>query len=365
MLRRFFTSLPVVAAGVCLLLGARASAHMMPALQGSLHLMGRDAYVALAVPASALSFADRDHDGTLDASETAAAISQIRDRFTSGLTLQSGDEVAHPLFIYPVLPNPGEAGVSLVVLSRMQFSHAPDGVVIATDLFGTTPAEHSLTFHIRQDTRDEIAVLTPQVPRQHVMEGAVATLWRMLMAGAQHILTGPDHLLFLLTIVMAGSTPGYWLRMITSFTLAHSITLALSALHIFRLPPAVVEPAIAASIVIMALLNLRAAASRVPLAASAWRRMALVFGCGLIHGMGFASAIDEMGLQAGNRLLSLAGFNLGIEAGQFLFLAGLLLLSAALRQVLPWLTGAGLARAASAMAVLGGGVFFAQAVLAG
>jgi HupE / UreJ protein len=127
--------------------------------------------------------------------------------------------------------------------------------------------------------------------------------------GIEHILTGYDHLLFLLALMLRGG--GVWslLKIITAFTLAHSITLALAALDVIVLPGALVESVIALSIAYVALENLlpRYAASR---------RWAVSFVFGLAHGFGFSSVLREIGLPKENLLLSLLNFNLGVEVGQ-------------------------------------------------
>ena len=127
--------------------------------------------------------------------------------------------------------------------------------------------------------------------------------------GIEHILGGYDHLLFLLALMLRGG--GVWslLKIITAFTVAHSITLALAALDVIVLPGAVVESVIALSIAYVALENLlpRYAASR---------RWAVSFLFGLAHGFGFSSVLREIGLPKENLLLSLLNFNLGVEVGQ-------------------------------------------------
>lgn len=127
--------------------------------------------------------------------------------------------------------------------------------------------------------------------------------------GIEHILTGYDHLLFLLALMLRGG--GLWslLKIITAFTIAHSITLALAALDVAVLPSVLVESVIALSIAYVALENLlpRYAVSR---------RWAVSFLFGLVHGFGFSSVLRAIGLPKENLLLSLLNFNLGVEAGQ-------------------------------------------------
>ena len=138
-----------------------------------------------------------------------------------------------------------------------------------------------------------------------VARGAASFFW----LGIEHILTGYDHLLFLLVLVLGGG--GLWslVKIITAFTVAHTLTLALAVLGIVSLPDRVVEAAIALSIAYVAAENLLA---RHALA----RRWAVSLVFGLVHGFGFASVLRELGLPAENLALSLAAFNLGVEAGQ-------------------------------------------------
>ncbi len=145
-----------------------------------------------------------------------------------------------------------------------------------------------------------------------------------LQAGVWHIWSGTDHLLFLLSLLLPAvlvrrerrwqavpqALPALMniLKVVTAFTLAHSITLSLAAFDLIRLPGRLTESAIAASIIVAALNNV------FPLITDARWRVAFAFG--LLHGFGFASVLADMGLPRGARLVSLVGFNLGVEAGQ-------------------------------------------------
>ena len=131
--------------------------------------------------------------------------------------------------------------------------------------------------------------------------------------GVEHILTGYDHLLFLAALLLACTTMKEAAVIITCFTVAHSITLALAALDIVRIPPSVVEPAIALTIVYVAIENL----VRTP---TLWHRAVVTGSFGLIHGLGFASVLREIGLAdlPGGIVLPLLTFNLGVEAGQLI-----------------------------------------------
>jgi hydrogenase/urease accessory protein HupE len=133
-----------------------------------------------------------------------------------------------------------------------------------------------------------------------------------LVLGVEHILIGADHLAFLLALVLVGMRRRDALAIVTSFTAGHSITLALAALGLFTLPGSIVEPLIAASIAWVGVENLTR-----PSVSARWR-LALLFG--LIHGLGFAGVLSEIGLPASDELLALVLFNGGVELGQLLVL---------------------------------------------
>jgi hypothetical protein len=147
------------------------------------------------------------------------------------------------------------------------------------------------------------------------LSGTTGTGWLSFIAmGAEHILSGPDHLLFLLALLALAR--GFWpiVKIVTGFTIAHSITLSLATLGIVDVPSRIVEPLIAATIVWVALENLA-----FPNGAR-WRWLiAATFG--LVHGLGFASALTELGLPRDAMVRALIGFNVGVELGQLAFVA--------------------------------------------
>lgn len=134
---------------------------------------------------------------------------------------------------------------------------------------------------------------------------------RTFLLGMEHIFGGLDHLLFLAGLLLSCRQARAMLAVVTAFSLAHSITLALATLGVVALPAGIVEPSIAASIVVVAIANLLGAdGARVG--------VVLSFGLGLLHGFGFAGALRELGLaqRGGGMVPALLGFNLGVEAGQ-------------------------------------------------
>ena len=130
--------------------------------------------------------------------------------------------------------------------------------------------------------------------------------------GIMHILTGYDHLLFMAGLVLAVVSLLDLVKVVTAFTLAHTVTLALSVLNIFRLPAAIVEPMIAASIVFVAAQNLF-----FPTQSRGWTRLLVAFGFGLFHGLGFAGGLlDAMSSLPGLAVATaIVSFSLGVEIG--------------------------------------------------
>lgn len=154
---------------------------------------------------------------------------------------------------------------------------------------------------------------------------------RYLGVGTQHILVGIDHLLFVFGLLLIVNGPWMLVKTITAFTLAHSITLALATLGLVHVPSGPVEAAIALSIAFLGAEILRARQGRPGLTAS--KPWVAAFAFGLLHGLGFAGALTELGLAPREIPLALLFFNVGVEIGQLMFVAAILALAWALRQL--------------------------------
>jgi hydrogenase/urease accessory protein HupE len=185
-------------------------------------------------------------------------------------------------------------------------------------------------------------------------QGAFAVVRKFLPAGIHHILIGPDHLLFLIGLLLLGGTLGRLLLIVTGFTVAHSITLSLAALGLLSPPASVIEPAIALSIVYVGVDNLLVRRGR---DVRPW--IALAFG--LIHGFGFANVLREMDLPGRALGWSLFSFNVGVEIGQ---LAVVVVAASALAAVRSWSVEASrrLAVAGSVAVIAAGGFWFVERV---
>ena len=234
---------------------------------------------------------------------------------------------------------------------------APAQLAVDYRLLMATDPRHQGLLRLQVGDLVRPAVFTANSPTQ-VFALRTPGRWLRLVAdlrsGLWHIWTGFDHLLFLLCLLLpavlvgsaatgvragtgvgrrvdVGTGAAGWrpvlldvLKVVTAFTLAHSITLSAAALHWVSLPVRVTESMIAASVVLAAGLNL--------LAATPARRWQAAFGFGLVHGFGLASAMDDLAVPAAGLLPTLLAFNLGVEAGQLAVVAALLPLAYAARQ---------------------------------
>ena len=182
--------------------------------------------------------------------------------------------------------------------------------------------------------------LTPDRPFFTV---AAAPTWvdtarTYFLLGVEHILLGVDHLLFVLALLLLVRNPWMLVKVITAFTIAHSITLAVAALGWAHIPRAPVEAVIALSIMFVAAETIRERRHQTDLASNApW---IIAFAFGLLHGLGFGGALKEIGLPQSDVPLALLTFNLGVEAGQLLFVFAVLGLKAIVDRLLlvklPW-----------------------------
>jgi hydrogenase/urease accessory protein HupE len=190
----------------------------------------------------------------------------------------------------------------------------PEGITLSGDLFPTATDHQMMVSIYRGNVLEREVVLSagnPEVThrvggRQSVME----VVRQFIRHGIHHIFIGPDHILFIIGLLLAGGNLKTLLKVVTAFTAAHSITLALAVLGIVSLPSRLVEPTIAASIVFVGINTLLRKQETRDL------RLYLAFGFGLIHGFGFAGALQETELPRYALGWSLFAFNVGVEIGQ-------------------------------------------------
>jgi hypothetical protein len=175
--------------------------------------------------------------------------------------------------------------------------------------------------------------LTPQEPSATIprLQSGWSVAGLYIGLGVEHILLGIDHLLFVLALILITRVTWLLVKTVTAFTVAHSITLALATLGYVRVPSAPVEALIALSIVFVAVEIVRLRQGREGLTAKAPWLVAFAFG--LLHGLGFAGALSQVGLPADHIPAALLFFNIGVEIGQLLFIAASLRLWALVRSI--------------------------------
>ena len=192
---------------------------------------------------------------------------------------------------------------------------AAKDVEVLSRLYADDAASRTAVTVMRDGRAVDEALLDAEHPsflRATPSLAASALAGRYITTGVRHILSGPDHVLFVIGLLLLGQSLVAVLTTITAFTLAHSITLSLAALGIFVPSPRIVEPLIALSIVAIAIENLRRRSS----SGTRDYRPLVAFVFGLVHGFGFATALGDAGLSGRLLWLALGSFNVGVEIGQ-------------------------------------------------
>ena len=309
-----------------------AQAHLVAARSGTLNLAGTGAFLVLSLPASALTGADDDGDGTLSRDEVRGNAAVIASQLKAGVQLLGRDgPLPLSLLMVDVVP-PESAPATVVnevtVLGRFQLpvevdgagsltDVLPGGLALRFDLFGMNADGRPQYVTISRGAEAQWLRFTPELTEQVLLPGTMEILAEYVDAGAAHVLAGFDHLLFLLVVLGAGWSWRGLLGALTCFTAGHALTLVASILGGRSVPASIVEPAIAATIVVMAAIDLwgrwrsRSASPRI--------RLTLVFIGAMVHGLGFAGALTGLTQwPPGSKpfLWALGGFNLGIELGQ-------------------------------------------------
>jgi hypothetical protein len=312
----------VVGCGAVLTLAmtAAASAHTVGISRGSYRITGSSVSVELVFARQELidAFAqlDRNTDGAVSESELTIARGDIDAAIVGGLQVQT------------------VAGGCAGDLQNVALTDQ-DGIVVHARFDcagGLRPVDYNVTFLDRlSDGHRHLATVSAgehmfrevlyrghsgfEAPAAHGVGSApgAGTVWPLFRLGIRHILTGYDHLVFLFGLILVGGRLRQLLIVITSFTLAHSITLGLAAFRIWSPNAAIVEPAIALSIAYIGVENW--------FVTGASRRWLITFSFGLVHGFGFAGALEEISLPVRQIPVALASFNAGVEAGQLAVLA--------------------------------------------
>jgi hypothetical protein len=267
---------------------------------------------------------DADGDGRVLWREVEAAQPAISALIADKLIVERGGrQCTFHVTDVLVTRHVGEPYLSLPFAGRCE---APGLLRIRSDLFFNEDSGHRTLFDVRtaSETMAGFLMVSAREWKQPQAPQPWTTFAAFVVQGIWHVWTGYDHLAFLLSLLLPcalAAGRGAWrpaeglrvvlrdlLRIITAFTVAHSITLGLATLHVVSVSARIIEPLIAATIIIAALLNLFPKAARL--------RLPLAFSFGLIHGFGFALALSELAPVRGQIVALLAGFNIGVELAQ-------------------------------------------------
>ena len=272
----------------------------------------------------------------------------VATHYREALTRIVGSRLRITVDGYPAVPTWGAMEVLADRQSlRLPFNlgqRAPGSIEISAALFPYDPSHQSFINLYEAGQLKHQAILDARQPTFRYYAGGLQARWAVVQpfvqAGIHHILIGPDHILFLLGLLLLGGSMWRLSAIVTAFTVGHSITLSLAALGLVRIAPSLVEPAIALSIIVVGVDNLLVSRQRPRASPEISPRMkatrdlrpGLAAGFGLIHGLGFASVLLEFGLPREALGWSLAAFNVGVEIGQLLIVVVMAALLALLRR---------------------------------
>ena len=347
----------VLLAAVCLLPAKPAAAHPIPFSYLDLRIDGD------AIEASLVAhMIDLAHELGIEQPERllipdvarrqADAISRI---LGPRLQIAVGDQVLTPVWSDPEVIRDRQ---SVKLFFRYELAGIPGRLDVTAELFPYDPKHQTFVNVYEGGSLRTQAILDIGQPRTEYFtgtwQGTGAVIGKFVPQGVHHILIGPDHVLFLVGLLLLGGTLRQLLLVVTAFTLAHSITLSLAVLNLFNPPAHLIEPAIALSIVCVGADNLLVGDGR---DMRAW----IALGFGLIHGFGFASVLQAMALPPRDIAWSLVSFNVGVELGQLAIVVVAAWLLASLRQ---WSATAGrrLVVGGSVVVIAAGAFWFVERV---
>jgi hydrogenase/urease accessory protein HupE len=353
-------SVVVVAATAVLGFAAAADAHPVPFSYLDLRIE-RDAIDATLV----VHIFDAGHDLNVEPADRLLDPAFLATRAPSlvalvapRLEIEADGRRLTPAWSGPIEPMVDRQSLRLHASYRLD---RPPGVVaVSTVMFPYDP-NHQTFLNVYDGGALTQAILDRGRPRFEYFagtrQGALAVVRKFVPAGIHHILIGPDHLLFLVGLLLLGGSIRQLAVVVTAFTVAHSITLSLAALNLVAPPSRLIEPAIALSIVYVGSDNLLVSTQRGGRDVRAW----IAFTFGFIHGFGFASVLREMDLPARALGWSLFSFNAGVEIGQLVVVLPVASAIAALRSRSE-IAGRRVAFAGSIVVIVAGAFWFVQRV---
>ncbi len=311
-----------------------SQAHWSDLAVADIQVGKQDVDINLTIPTGLVEKFDDDNSHQLSESEITQHQEDLQKLFEEKIRLTASREKSTTLMVksgvaknVPSNLNPSPDTHSSLLL-QYHWTVPIEQLQMHYEFFVPGVATARCLAQVRQNGRVDNVVFTPEAQNAALINAPfIQQVVSFIGLGIEHIWTGYDHILFLISLLMLGGELGYLIKIVTAFSLSHSFTLFLAALNIISVPSRWVEIAIALSIAYIASENL-------------WRkepkaRWQLAFGFGLIHGLGFSSAMQELDLPRTNLVTSLASFSVGIELGQFAIVLVVYFLLSLLRK-LPW-----------------------------
>jgi HupE / UreJ protein len=292
-----------------------SQAHWADLAVADIQINAQEVEVNLTVPTGLLTQFDDDKSQQLSAAEITKHQTELQKFLNEKIRLLSSNQNPEKLMIKfgggkDLSSNLNVApGTHSNLLLQYTWPQAISQLQMHYELFAPNVTTARCLAQIRRNGELNNFVFTPSTTNAALINAPIGQqIVSFIGLGIEHIYTGYDHILFLISLLMLGGELGYLIKIVTAFSISHSFTLFLAALNIVSVPSRLVEIIIALSIAYIASENL-------------WRktpkaRWQLAFAFGLIHGLGFSSALQELDLPRTNLVASLASFSVGIELGQ-------------------------------------------------
>jgi hypothetical protein len=299
-----------------LFLSMPSQAHWADLAVADIQIEKQTVKIDLTIPTGLVTQFDDDKNKQLSDLEIAKYQSELQVFFNEKIQLTAAREKNATLLVKSTVANKLPSNLIATpdthsnLRLQYQWTQPIEQLQLHYDLFVSGVNTARCLAQVTKDDRIDNLVLTPTSKNVALIDAPILQqITSFIGLGIEHIWTGYDHILFLISLLMLGGKLNYLIKVVSAFSLSHSITLSLAVLNIVSVPSRWVEIAIALSIAYIAAENL-------------WRkepnlaRWQLAFGFGLIHGLGFSSALQELELPRNNLLVSLVSFSAGIEMGQ-------------------------------------------------
>jgi hydrogenase/urease accessory protein HupE len=313
--------------------GASTHAHLISAGNGLVNILPERAVLLIAVPVSMFQNVDTNQDGLLQPEEIKLNRERIIDQLSQSFDFQIGEtrgEVLDDQIMVSVHSESGQGTPQIEWLRQIKFPQEKLSLPIRLS-FKNKLLTSDYLFQVKRVDGQELAKISSSHPSHIFFNNSWGTFQSFFLDGWQHIVQGYDHLVFLITLLAASIVWRRWFWLLTAFTLAHGITYGLASMGLVQVRAEFIEPVIALTIV------LTASSSLFKLQISRLTEILIVFSLGLFHGLGFASAMASQLQWQKFPISSIAGFNLGVEAGQLLVCLLLGLIFELLKRSLHWL----------------------------